>query len=101
MVVQTYQLSTLFGDALKSVMFFVLVVFTQVGDSGSSSSKFPENFVMAHFVVKSLLLSNRPTKFKSSVRYHRRLGILDNEATFLKNWLMMQTLKTARNYCMS
>ena len=54
-----------------SVLFFVLVISTRVRDSGSSTT-FSETFSMAHFVVKPTLRSNRPSKFKSSVRYHRR-----------------------------
>ena len=56
------------------VLFFVLVISTRACDSGSFSATFSETFIMAHFVVKPTLRSNKPSKFKSFVRYHRRLA---------------------------
>ena len=49
-----------------SVLFFVLVIYTGVCDSGSSSMTTSETFAMAHFVVKPTLRSNRLSKFKPS-----------------------------------
>ena len=89
------------GDTLNKCFVCVLVKSARVCDSGSSSSTICETFTMAHFVVKPTLQSNRPSKFKSSISSLRRLANLSKEASFLKNWLMMQTLKTADNYCMS
>ena len=57
-----------------SVLFFVLVVSPQVCDSAASSTTFSENFTMAYFVVKPALRSNKPSKFKSSVRYLCAIG---------------------------
>ena len=38
-----------------SVLFFALVISSQVSDSGSSSTTFSEAFIMAHFVVEPTL----------------------------------------------
>ena len=57
-----------------SALFLVWVIFTRVCDEGSSSATFFWNFHHGNFVVKPTLRSNRPSKFKSSVRYHRKLA---------------------------
>ena len=75
LVVTHFNLLLFFVTLSTRVLFFVLITSTRVCDSGSSSSTFSEAFTMAHSVVKPLLRSNRPSKFKSSVRYRRRLAI--------------------------
>ena len=57
-----------------SALFLVLVVFTRVCDKRSSSTTLFWNFHHGNFVVKPTLRSNRRSKFKSSVRYHRKLA---------------------------
>ena len=57
-----------------NVLFFAVVISTRVCDSDSSSTTFSKTFIMAQFVVKPTLRSNKASKFKSSVKYHKRIA---------------------------
>ena len=69
---------------LTIVLIFVLLTSNRVCDNVSSSSTFSETFIKTHFVVKPTLRSNRPSKFKSSARYHKGLAILGKKAAFFE-----------------
>ena len=75
----------------KNVLIFVLFKSNRVCDNVSSSSTFSRTFIQAHFVFKLTLRSNRPSKFKSSVTYHKRLAILGKKAAFFEK--LVEVLK--------
>ena len=89
------------GDTLNMCFVCVLVKSARVCDSGWSSFTICETFTMAHFVVKPTLQSNRPIKFKSSIRSLRRLAKLGKEAPFFKKLVDDANIETADNSCMS
>ena len=54
---------------------------------------------MVHFVVKPTLRSNRPSKFKFSFKNTQQTSYFrKRNCFFLKNWKILQKLKTTHNY---